>query len=622
MTGLRVGRTTFSPDGKYPIAAVGDLAPVGAPPALPTNVRTALWKIGSGNEPIREWGNEQFEPGGLGDFPLRSRKFAFSADGKTCSDYRFGSAGATVETYDLETGKVVQTRMLLNADSAPDNYSFAGSARNRSFVVATDAQRGWVAMPSATGVAVRRLVAPTGRASAADAVEYESLDGPPQLVAFRPDGSLVTLHPGSDPLFDGEATPTSKLRIWPKVPSTAPDVTTAAVSMPPVMFNDRTRAAFLIVERRPVTLPRIQVQSKPLRLVVADHTGAKLLDVPSTDRQPLSPIDVDQEDVIRATPRRMVRFSADGRYIIYCVRTPSRSDPPDAAEAFDTVVIYNLENKQEVTRLRQEPGLELLNVLPSFDGSRLLVATGVRLPPKDTGPFGLTVQADAQVRSARLYDFPSGPQIAELKLPADKTLAGFRTTRQGWQGFKDRGFPPDEEVLPHWETKTGDYLGELKGEPARALPPGSRLPARREVGDRVEHGGRVLRRIQTADETGRRTRMTVEVWDAAHQGDGDRPLLTIEERTFQAYLSPDGKRLLVAEAGQPGRGSGSCMLYCTDTGRPVLSLPDLRTMRALGIGSFSSFDPVGFWSADGRQFWADMDPNGNLFGYDFRPRER
>ena len=26
-------------------------------------------------------------------------------------------------------------------------------------------------------------------------------------------------------------------------------------------------------------------------------------------------------------------------------------------------------------------------------------------------------------------------------------------------------------------------------------------------------------------------------------------------------------------------------------------------------------------SADGRQFWADMDPNGNLFGYDFRPRE-
>jgi serine/threonine protein kinase len=615
-----VGRMNFSPDGRYLIATLADARPTGAQPTPLTNLRTALWKIGSGPDPLWVREDEMLQRVDAGNRPMFYRTFAFSADGKTYSDYRYGPMGVAVDTYDLETRKLMHSRPLVNADSTAAG-SVAGLPRNRSVMVAIDARNGWIATPSATGVAVRRLDPPPRSAPEA-LVDYESLDGPPLLVAFRPDGSLVTLHSEADWRFDDELSPTSKLRSWPKAPTAALDATTSAGSMYPIFNKDRTRAAFLIAEVPPVIGPG--TQPKPLRLVVADHTGAKLLDVPSTDRQPLSAIEGGQDGLgaVRDTGTgRVARFSADGRYILYCVHTPSRNDPPDTAEAFDTVVIHDLEKKEDVNRLRQEPGLELLLIRPSPEGSRLLVATGVRVPRKDAGPFDPIQQTDTQVRSARLYEFSSGRPIADLKLPADKTLAGFRATRQGWQGYADRRIAPDGAALPHWETETGNYLGELQAEPrqARQQP----LPTRREIGDRVERGGRVLRRIQTTEETGRFTGMIMEVWDAARQGEGDRPLFTIEETaTFQAYLSPDGKRLLVSDAGQSvGRGSGSCTLYCTDTGRPLLSPPDLRSTRFLGIGSFSPFDPVGFWSADGRQFWARMDPEGNLFGYDFRPRE-
>ena len=58
-------------------------------------------------------------------------------------------------------------------------------------------------------------------------------------------------------------------------------------------------------------------------------------------------------------------------------------------------------------------------------------------------------------------------------------------------------------------------------------------------------------------------------------------------------------------------------LYCTDTGRPVVSLP--RVNSASGIDAIRP-SQIGFWSADARQFWLAMDADGTLSGYDFRPR--
>lgn len=60
-------------------------------------------------------------------------------------------------------------------------------------------------------------------------------------------------------------------------------------------------------------------------------------------------------------------------------------------------------------------------------------------------------------------------------------------------------------------------------------------------------------------------------------------------------------------------------LYCTDTGRPLLTLTEFGPMNSR-IDQPTSM-AKGFWSADSRQFWMAMDVDGKLSGYDFRPRE-
>jgi len=622
-TNLRIGRVSLSPDGKYLIAGVGDLGPVGPARRVPTNLRTALWKIGGGDDPL--WQRADEEPQlGFGDNPLLARKFVFSADGKTYSDFRYRAMGLTVDTFDLETGKLVQSRALVDGDGAARG-PFAGfSLSARSMAAATDTRNGWIAVPSATGVAVRRLDPPT-RTTAEATVDYESLDGPPLLIAFRPDGSLVTLHQDGGG-FD-ESSLASKLRFWPKPAYVPIETTTWSGAVRPIVNRDRTHAAFLVAELPTRVGPQtLASRFKPLRLVVVDHTGAKLLDVTSTDRQTLSALEMDSDTfgIVRLSDTsRVARFSADGRYITYCVRTPSRQDPPDAAEAFDEVVTFDLQEKREVARLRLETGLELVHIRFSLDDSRLLVAAGVRTPQKDPDPFDPRRGTDMQVHSARLYEFPAGRPISDLKLPADKAVAGFRVTPQGWEGYAARGIRAAEASFHRWELASGEYLGEMKVERPQARP-AERPPARQEI-SREERGGRVVRRFRTfRDERGFGEGMTAEVWDTARQGTGDRPLFTIEEtETFQALLSPDGKRLLVSQlqSGLPRRAARPWTLYCTDTGRPVLSLPALGTIPIRALPISFGFETLGIWSADGRQFWATVDREGNLLGADFRPRE-
>jgi hypothetical protein len=310
----------------------------------------------------------------------------------------------------------------------------------------------------------------------------------------------------------------------------------------------------------------------------------------------------------------VARFSDDGRYILYGIGTPSRSEPPDATEAVEEVVIHDLQEKREVRRLPQKPGHHLLQIGCALNDSRLLVVAGTNETRQNAGP-GRLAEA-TRVSSARLYEFPSGRLIAELKLPADKPLDGIQFTTRGWRGTGAEV----QAASPHWDSQTGEYLGELPRESRPSLPADVRQPARQEFG-REERGERVVRFIQSLDPAGDPFRTyTVEVWDAARQGEGDRPLFVIEATAASQFsLSPDGKRLLMVLSTISGRWSRTT-LYCTDTGRPVLTLPDLPTI-PLTLGRLRNQDGSGFWSDDGRQFWMRMDRDGHLFGYDFRPRE-
>src|SRR5262249_7125491 len=153
-------------------------------------------------------------------------------------------------------------------------------------------------------------------------------------------------------------------------------------------------------------------------------------------------------------------FSPDGRFCRYAVRIHSRNEPPAADETVDEVVIHDLNEHREL-RLRQEPGLQLLQHIVTPDGSRLLVTAGTR----ELRPDGINAAFPAfrsptidTVRTAWLYEFPSGRLIANLTLPPEKTVATFRYTNFGWRASSQRSDGSPEFNSFDWETETGKYL--------------------------------------------------------------------------------------------------------------------------------------------------------------------
>ncbi len=476
-----------------------------------------------------------------------------------------------------------------------------------AWTLSADGRR--IAYQTRTGLAVRDLgvTVPdirTLRPTQPIGYAFESFEEFPEEFAFLPDGRLgaawsaMDLWMGPNGFqnrnllqFEDAVLDEVVVRLWSVPPfGAAADRATAAVAT----SSDR-RLFALLPRRRIARAGAADAVVDRLCVLAADGRCAFATDLRARP--------ADTATFASYTP---VGFSPDDRHLFVAGQNAPRWD--DAPKAADPFVVWELPDGREVARVAPDPGTTFYgNWAPRalVAGSRVLLQS-VRIDALAVKDFNGSYVPP--VCGGRVVAFPSGKTLFDIAIPAGVKVGSLAFDAGMIVGYlpqlKFRS--PGETIAVHeWDGATGAYRGPaerkwpFRGEPQTpgALPPPAVRPA-----EWLERGTRAVRLTREAGRT------TAEVWDVARRGPTDRPLFQLTGNGV-CDLNADGSRLLVSEF----RGSRSrAVLYCTTTGREVLSLrwPDSAEWVNVRFGR---------WSPDGGQFWFGVDADGKPVGWDFRP---
>ena len=196
---------------------------------------------------------------------------------------------------------------------------------------------------------------------------------------------------------------------------------------------------------------------------------------------------------------------------------------------------------------------------------------------------------------ATVVEFPSGKRIGEITIPRELGVENLAFDGEFVTGYTLGGLfrmAGTKYTVHQWDAKTGAYRGPSERTLTEAWRAGEPNPTAERW---IERGNRAVRTKGAK----------VEVWDAARRGPTDRPLFTCTTDGL-CTLNNTGTRLIVSS---PKRFT----LFCTTTGREVLSLPSVP--HSYFCGWFAYWNPEG-------QLWYGVEGDGKPIGIDFRPREQ
>lgn len=478
-------------------------------------------------------------------------------DGTGYWQFEWRDVSCVLHRYSVATGERAGTSTVFHRDES-DLQAYSFDAGPGEVVIRSDGAQ--FAFPTGMGFEVVNLRA--DQSGAPEAVRVPCLDGQPQLLRYRPDGTLVTVHTGDDGIA---------VRTWPRWDLRAKTIDYEF----PVFSPDRTTVAALAVDPDPDGSSSDWDRMRRQRRFLVTAADGRVLY--SSDCSPA--LCVETQTFRGEIP---YGYSADGRSLFVLQRCRT------ASGFVHRILIRDLHGQKDHARLESAPGTFVKSVQVNASGDRLLVCVG-------EGPAEGPRQMQQKMLRAEVYEFPTGRFLWKLEPNSGDSL--------GFVGDTIRNHATGAE----WDGKTGASLG--------ARPSTTASP----MGGEQVAGSHRLKLFYQSERRENRAGFHTELWATDRPGEDARLVLRIQQDRgpHAAYLSPDGTRLLrYTPFANRGRSwdDRELIVHCTTTGRPLLTLPD--NFRG---DTANRFRAGAVWSPDGTQFWVRLDRDGKPEGVDFRP---
>jgi serine/threonine protein kinase/WD40 repeat protein len=468
-----------------------------------------FWKLG-GAEPVKVWQQELTGYATGVEIPGSFVGFHFEVDGKLIWDIVHEDGRWVQRYFRLDTGEVTRIHRLLQiSDQAKPEWVISQGMTQLS------ASNQLLAFSNRKGISLvsRQLSSRSELYYIDDSPQhlimprstvFECLDGPPQLHAFRPDGTLLTVHTGQ---FPNPPLDKLKIKTWDLREVTHPP----SSRLHRGAFSPNGSMVAIVLTDPPKSGNAIAIQR---RLVVLNRSGEEVLSADCSR----------DERVIGGEPANPLkaRFFGEDRYISVACQTGA------GATRRHYAVIWDLNTKQKMLSIDLPAGEDFFDL--QFEQNRMLISSKVNVSDQSE-PFN-------QLMRSRLYEFPSGKLITSPFLKESVSIAEFRLfqNRVYWLYPKRQG---SSWQFSTWSALDGKALGlteNLKLFDVSFL----------QVSGQERHVNEWLVRMVKAKPfpgVNLAEKPHVEVWNQRELLNGGKPMIKFPE-AFDAYLRPDGTRML------------------------------------------------------------------------------